>query len=200
MQDVRYAVRFLWAHKSFTAAAVLTLAIGLGANTALYGLLNAALRPLDLPHPEQVVAIAAEAKDDDTGGFQYTFSTEQLKDLQDLTTPFSAVVGITPRIGGLSTDGHASQFWFAVVSDNYFTGLGVTPGLGQLFTKSSGSPVHVVLGHSYWMKRFGGDPGVIGRPVRVEGQPAVITGVVPESFHGTLMAVEMDGYVTIASA
>jgi putative ABC transport system permease protein len=197
MRDVRYAVRFLWAHKSFTAAAVLTLAIGLGANTAFYGLLNAALRPLDLPHPEQLVAIAADSKDDDTGGFQYTFSPEQLKDLQDLSTPFSAVVGITQRIGGLSADGRASQFWFAAVSDNYFTGLGVTPALGQLFTQSAGAPAHVVLGHSYWLKVFGGDPNVIGRPVRIDGQPAVITGVVPESFHGTLMAVEMDGYVAL---
>ena len=71
LTDLRYAIRFLWTHKSFTATAVLTLAIGLGANTALYGLLNAALRPLALPHPEQIVAIAAETKGDETGGFQY---------------------------------------------------------------------------------------------------------------------------------
>ena len=60
--DLRYAIRFLWTHKAFTAAAVLTLAIGLGANTALYGMLNATLRPLALPHPEQIVTIAAEPK------------------------------------------------------------------------------------------------------------------------------------------
>jgi predicted permease len=197
VHDLRYAIRFLWVHKSFTAAAVLTLAIGLGANTALYGLLNAALRPLDLPNPHEIVAIAAETKGDETGGFQYSFSTEALKDFQTRAEPFSAVVGIMPRIGGLASGGRASQFWFAAVSDNYFTALGVAPALGTLFTSKSGSPVHVVLGHSFWMKTFGGDPGVIGRPVRVDGAPALVTGIVQPSFRGTLMGVELDGYVTI---
>src|SRR5882672_2894358 len=152
MHEVRHAIRFLWAHKSFMAAGVLTLAIGLGANTALYGLLNAALRPLPIPHPEQLVTIAAETKDDNTGGFQYSFSVEAMKDFQERAGPFSTVVGQLLRVGGLSTDGRASQFWFAAVSDNYFTGLGITAGLGTLFTAPSGSPAHVVLGHSFWMK------------------------------------------------
>jgi predicted permease len=197
MRDLRYAIRFLRLHKSFTAAAVFTLAIGLGANTALYGLLSTTTRPLALPDAEQIVAIAAETKGDETGGFQYSFSTEQLKDFQERAEPFSAVVGFMARIGGLSARGKTSPFWFAAVSDNYFTGLGVVPAAGTLFTRQSGSPVHVVLGHSYWMTHFGGDPNVIGMPVRVEGAPAIITGVVQKSFRGTLMGVEMEGYVTL---
>ncbi len=197
MHDLRHAIRFLWTHKSFTTAGVLTLAIGLGANTALYGLLNAALRPLPIPHPDQLVSIAAETKDDNTGGFQYSFSVETMKDFQERAGPFSTVVGQLLRVGGLSTDGRASQFWFAAVSDNYFTGLGITARLGALFTAPSGSPAHVVLGHSFWMKTFGGDPGVIGKAVRVNGSPAIITGVVARSFRGTLMGVELDGYVTL---
>ena len=197
MRDLRYAIRYLWIHKAFTAAAVLTLAIGLGANTALYGLLNSTLRPLSLPNPEQIVTIGAEPKGDETGGFQFAFSTEQLKDFQQRAEPFSDVVGMMPRIGGLVAGGRASQFWFAAVSHNYFSGLGVRPAAGALFTRDSGSPVHVVLGHSYWMKHFGGDPTVIGTPIRVDGSPAVVTGVVEESFRGTLMGVEMDGYVAI---
>ena len=197
MRDVQYALRFLWTHKSFAVTAILTLAIGLGANTALYGLLNAALRPLPLPDPEQIVAIAAEVKDDNTGGFQYSFSIEAMKDFQERAEPFSAVMGSMIRIGGLSAGGRASQFWFTAVSDNYFTGLGVTPGLGTLFTGPSGSPVHVVLGHTFWMKTFGGDPDVIGKPVRIDGAAAVISGVVDRSFRGTLMGVELDGYVTL---
>src|SRR5687768_14773079 len=125
MRDLRYAIRFLWTHKAFTAAAVLTLAIGLGANTALYGMLNATLRPLALPHPEQIVTIAAEPKGDETGGFQFAFSTEQLKDFQKRAESFSAVLGSMPRVGGLAIGGRASQFWFAAVSGNYFGGLGV---------------------------------------------------------------------------
>ena len=197
MRDLHYAIRFLWAHKSFTAAAVLTLAIGLGANTALYGLLSAAGRPLAVPHPEELVVIAADTKDDDTGGFQYTFSVDAMKDFQERADSFSAVVGMMLRIGGLSTGGRPSQFWFGAVSDNFFTGLGVTPAAGTLFTGPSGSPAHVVLGHSFWMKTFGGDPDVIGKTVQIDGAPAVVTGVVAESFRGVLMGIEIDGYVTI---
>ncbi len=197
MTDLRYAIRFLWMHKAFTAAAVLTLAIGLGANTALYGMLNATLRPLTLPHPERIVAIAAEPKGDETGGFQFAFSIEQLKDFQARAEPFSDVVGSMPRIGGIVIGGRASQFWFAAVSDNYFGGLGVRPAAGTLLTGKSGSPVHVVLGYSFWMKNFGGDANAIGRAVRVDGAPAVITGVVERSFRGTLTGVEMDGYVDV---
>src|SRR5207302_4827338 len=100
MHDVRYAIRFLWTHKSFTATGVLTLAIGLGANTALYGLLNAALRPLPVPHAEQLVSLAAETKEDNTGGFQYTFSIETMRDFQERAEPFSTVFGHMPRVGG----------------------------------------------------------------------------------------------------
>src|SRR5262249_31385876 len=153
-QDLRYACRFLWLHKPFASTAILTLAIGLGANTALYGLLNAVTRPLALPDADRIVTIAAETKNDETGGFMYSFSTEQLKDFQERATPFSHVVGFMARIGGLTARGTSSQFWFAAVSENYFTGLGVTPALGALFTSRSGSPVHVVLGRSYWVKRF----------------------------------------------
>ena len=140
MRDLRYAIRFLWVHKSFTVTAVLTLAIGLGANTALYGLLNSVMRPLALPNPEQIVTIAAETKGDETGGFQYSFSTEQLKDFQERADPFSTVVGFIARIGGLSANGKATQFWFAAVSDNYFSGLGVVPAAGTLFTGKSARP------------------------------------------------------------
>jgi predicted permease len=197
VRDLRFAIRFLWLHKAFTLTAVLTLAIGLGANTALFGLFNAALRPLALPEADRLVAIAAEPIGDETGGFQFAFSIEQLKDLQQRAASFSDVVGYMARIGGLTTGGRSSQFWFVAVSDNYFAGLRVNPAAGALFTAKSGSPVQVVLGHSYWMKHFGGDPGVIGRAIRVDGSPAVISGVVEESFRGTLMGIELDGYVVV---
>ncbi len=197
MRDLRYALRFLWIHKAFTLTAIVTLAIGLGANTALFGLLNAALRPLALPHADEIVTIAAEPKGDETGGFQFGFSVEQMKDIQTQATSFSQVVGFMPRMGGFVADGKASQFWFAAVSDNYFSGLGVRAAAGSLIDGRSGSPVHVVLGHTFWMTHFGGDAGVLGKIVRVEGAPAVITGVVTESFRGSMLGVEMDGYIVL---
>ena len=197
MRNLRYTLRFLATHKSFTAAAVFTLAIGLGANTALFGLLNVVLRPLDVPDADQIVAIAAETRGDESGGFQYTFSLEALYDLQRRATSFSHVFGVMPRIGGLSAEGKAAQFFYVAVSDNYFPAIGIDPHVGTLFSRRSGSPAAIVLGHTFWMKHFGGDPGVIGRQVRVNGHPAVVTGVVPQGFRGTYLAVEMDGYVSI---
>jgi predicted permease len=197
VRDLRYAVRFLWQHKAFAGAAVLTLAIGLGANTAFFGLLSAVLRPMAVPDAAQIVAIAAETRNDETGGFQFFFSVEQMKDLQERAGPFSDVMGFMVRIGGMSVDADVAPFWFNAVSNNFFTGLGVTPALGTFFTDRSGSPVHVVLGHSFWQKTFGGDPGVIGRSVRIDGEPAVVIGVVEPSFHGPLVGVEIDGYIAL---
>jgi predicted permease len=197
MRNLRHTLRYLATHRSFTATAVLTLAIGLGANTALFGLINLALRPLDVPHPEQLVAIAAEARGDDTGGFQYSFSLDALYDLERRSTSFSHVFGVMPRIGGISVDGRAAQFFYAAVSDSYFTALGAEPLLGSLVTRRSGSPAAVVLGHSFWVKHFGGDPDVIGRRIRVNGQPAVVSGVVKEGFRGTFLGLETDGYLSI---
>lgn len=154
-----------------------------------------ALRPLPVPHPDEIVAVASEMRDDDTGGFQYLFSMEALKDFQRRAQPFNAVFGMRPRVGGMSFEGHAAQFWFSAVSDNYLSALGVKPAAGTLFTASSGAPAAIVLGHTFWMKKFGGDPGVIGRRIRVDGSPAVIIGVVQPECRGTLLGVEMDGYV-----
>lgn len=197
MNDFKHAARFLWAHKSFTLAAVLTLAIGLGANTALFGLLSAVLRPLPVPDAQQIVTIAAETKGDESGGFQYTFSIDAMKDFQRHASSFSDIFGATPRFGGMSIDGKASQFFFVAVSDNYFTGLRLTPAAGKFFTAPSGSPASIVLGYSFWMRHFGGDPRAIGKSVMVDGHPAVVTGVVPKAFHGTFLAVELDGYLTL---
>jgi putative ABC transport system permease protein len=197
VRDLRHALRFFLHHKAFTATAVLTLAIGLGANTALYGLLNATFRPLDLPDATRLVAIVGEPKGDETGGFQFAFSTEQMKDVQDRSDVFSDVVGFVARVGGFVDNGKASTFWFAAVSHNYFGGLRVQPAAGTLFAGNSGSPVRIVLGNGFWKKHFGGDPNVIGKIVRLDGEPAVISGVVESSFAGTLVAVELDGYIDI---
>ena len=197
MRDFRYAVRSLWRHKSFAAAAVLTLSVGLGANTALFGLVSGALRPLSVPDADRIVTIAAETKDDESGGFQYAFSLDALKDFQQRATSFSDVFGALPRIGGLSVDGKPLQFFFSAVSDNYFSALRIAPRTGRLFTAKSGSPVAVVLGYSFWMNHFRGDAGVVGASVRVDGHPAVIAGVVPKSFRGTFLALEIDGYIDV---
>ena len=196
MRDLKYALRSLWRHKSFAAAAIITLAVGLGANTALFGILSAALRPLAVPDAGRIVTVAGETKDDQSGGFQYAFSLEVLKDMQTRSTSFTDVFGATPRIGALASDGRPFTIFYLAVSDNYFSALRLKPHAGQLFTKPSGSPVSVVLGNGFWTRHFRADPAVIGKPVRINGLPAVITGVVPASFRGTLLGIDMDAYVT----
>jgi predicted permease len=196
LNDLRHAARFLWAHKSFTLTAVLTLAIGLGANTALYGLLNSVTRPLPVPEGDRIVTIASDVKGDESGGFQYTFSIEQMKDFQRRSTAtFSDVFAAFPRVGGMSVDDRAAQFFYASVSDNYFEALRLKPLWGALFNKASGSPASIVLGHAFWMRHFGGDPKAIGKSVLVTGRPAIITGVVPPTFKGTFLGLELDGYL-----
>jgi predicted permease len=197
MRDLNYALRSLWRHKSFAIAAIVTLAVGLGANTALFGLLSAALRPLPVPDADRIVTIAGETKDDQSGGFQYAFSFEVLKDLQRRSTSFTDVFGAMPRIGALASGGRPSTIFYLAVTDNYFSALRLNPHAGQLFTAPLGSPVSVVLGHGFWATHFRSDPAVIGKAVRVNGLPAVVTGVVPRSFRGTLLGLDIDAYVTL---
>jgi hypothetical protein len=151
MGDLRYALRFLWAHKSFTATAVLTLAVGLGANAALFGLVNAILKPMPVPDAGRIVSIAADTRGDESGGFQYAFSIDVMKDFQERAASFTDVFAALIRFGGLASDRKPAQFFFAAVSDNYFSALRLQPHLGTLFTGPSGSPASIVLGHSFWM-------------------------------------------------
>jgi macrolide transport system ATP-binding/permease protein len=197
VRDLRYALRSLWRQRAFTITAVVTLAVGLGANTALFGFINAALRPLAVPGGDRIVSIAGETKGDQSGGFQYGFSLELLKDLQTRSTSFTDVFGGTYRIGGLASEGKPLSIFFLAVSDNYFSSLRLTPHVGQLFTRASGSPVSVVLGHGLWTKHFRADPGVIGKPIRINGNPAVIQGVVPKQFTGTLLGIDIDLYLPV---
>ena len=93
--------------------------------------------------------------------------------------------------------------WPAYVTDNYFSALDVKPALGRLIAASESQPGEqpvLVLGYSYWRKRFGGDPRVIGKQVRVNGSPATIVGVVPKQFHGAIAVTEMDVYLPWSSA
>ena len=122
--------------------------------------------------PDRLVSIAAETKGDESGGFQYAFSTEALKDFQERAQSFSDVVGIMPRIGGFVDDGKRVAV-LVCGRQRQLLLRSRRPSRGRhALHQPSGSPVHVVLGYSFWMKHFGGDPGVIGAPVRVDGAPA----------------------------
>ncbi|MFZ0522718.1 MAG: ABC transporter permease [Candidatus Acidiferrales bacterium] len=199
-QDVRYACRMLAKSPMLTAIMVLTLALGIGANTAIFGMVNGFfLRPLPVKSPDQLMMLAGRLQGDTLGIF--TLSYPQVVDFRKQANVFSDVFASQIDIGGLSYSGKANQFVYCLVTGNYFSGLGVQPALGRLLLPSEGEAgrkdPYVVLGYSYWQKTFGGDPGVIGKDALIDGQAATIIGVTPKGFYGADFGMDLDGYVPL---
>src|SRR5271155_2094664 len=183
-QDVRYAFRMLAKSPMLTVIVILTLALGIGANTAIFGIVNGILlRPLPVKSPEQIVVLAGHAQGDTLGIFQLSYS--QLVDLRKQSDAFSDVFASQVNFGGLSYAGKANQFVYSYVTGNYFSGLGIQPALGRLFlpteAEAGGNDPYIVLGYDFWQKKYGGDPGVVGKKV----------------FQGTQFFLNPDGYVPL---
>ena len=199
-QDLRYAFRMLAKSPLLTVIVILTLALGIGANTAIFGIVNGfLLRPLPVKSPEQIMILAGKIQGDSIG--IYTLSYPQLTDFRKQADVFSDLFASQIDIGGLSFAGKTDEFFFDYVTGNYFSALGVQPAVGRLFLPSQGEEggkdPYVVLGYSYWQKRFGGDPGIVGKQVLLDGQEATIIGVAQKGFQGTQFAIEEDGYVPL---
>src|SRR3984957_5694736 len=203
LQDIRYGWRMLAKTPGLTLVVVVTLALGIGATALIFSFVNGfLLRPMPVPHPEQIAVLAANQKGDSP--FLYSFSYPEFVDFRKQAASFADLVGYILARPGLSADGRVDQVLASYVTGNYFSVLGVKPALGRLILGSeenqpSEQPV-VVLGYSYWQKRFGGDAGVIGKRVRVNGSQATIIGVVPKQFLGAISVVEMDMYMPWSNA
>ena len=199
-QDARYAFRVLAKAPVLTAIVVLTLALGIGANTAIFGIVNGLLlRPLPVKSPEQIMVVASQVKGDTLG--IYTLSYSQLVDLRKQADVFSDLFAYQLDLGGLSVNGRANQFLYTRVTGNYFSALGIQPAMGRMFLptegEAGGKDPYIVLGYSYWQKRFGGDAGIVGKQALMDGQEATIIGVAPKDFQGTKFAIDPDGYVPL---
>ncbi len=197
-EDTRYALRMLAKSPMLTVIVVLTLALGIGANTAIFGIVNGLLlRPLPAKSPEQIMVLAAKLQGDTLGIF--TLSYPQLADFRKQADAFSDLFASEVDLGGLSFDGKGNQFLYCRVTGNYFSTIGVQAALGRLFLPAEGEvggrDPYIVLGYSYWQKRFGGDASVVGRQALIDGQEATIIGVAPMGFHGTNFALDFDGYL-----
>ena len=201
-QDVLYGLRVLRKSPATTAIAVVSLAVGMGANTAVFSMLNGMFRPLPVRDPARIVVLAADMKGDETG-LRYRFSYPALQDFRRQSEPFTDVFGWNVNVRGLSTGGRTVSFYHSMVTGNFFSALGLRPALGRFFQpgegESASAPLSVVLGYSFWQKTFGGDPSVIGRPVRVDGYAATVIGVAPREFHGVYTIADMDGYLPLSS-
>ena len=198
-QDIRYGIRMLAKSPGFTAIAVLTLAVGIGANTAVFSVVNSFLfNPLPVRDAGRLVVVACHTADDDD---PREISHLDFKDLQARNDSFSDMTAYMIHFAGLSAGHRSERVLVTYTEGNYFSALGIQPALGRMFLLSEGetrgqNPV-VVLGYAYWMKRFNGDPSIIGRSVDLSGSPVTIVGVAPKDFHGTFYIVESDVYAPI---
>src|SRR5690348_3325353 len=200
-QDIRYALRMLRKAPGFTAVAVLTLALGIGANTAIFSLVDwLILRPLPISQPSRVVFIEKQFRN---GGSGTQFSYPDFRRVQQQTSQIFGSVAAARMfvMDGLSVDGQSAPMWANYVDGNFFSLLGLKPALGRLLLPSEGSvagadPV-LVLGYSYWKGRFGGDANVIGKRVSVNGHPMTIVGVAPKDFQGLAELLDTQGYMPL---
>jgi predicted permease len=202
-QDIHYGCRMLAKTPGLTAIVAATLALGIAANAIIFSVVNGyLLRPLPVPHPEQIAFLAAQQRG--SSPLLYSFSHPDFLDFRSQAVPFADLFGFMPVLPGLSADGKADQLLATYVTGNYFTALKIQPLLGRLILQDEenqpGKAASLVLGYSYWQKRFRGDPNVVGKPVRLNGKPAVIVGVVPKQFLGTLSIAELDGYLPLGSS
>ncbi len=203
-QDLRYGARMLRKNPGFTIVAVLTLALGIGANTAIFSMVDwATLRMPPVAKPEQVASLIAE---DTYGGWDDGFSYPDFADIRSQSTAvFSDVAGaIIFAQDGLSADGNNEPIWTNYVTGNFFQTIGVKPALGSLIQPLPGNSADdesvLVLGYAYWKEHFGGDPRVIGKSVLINGHPVAIIGVAPAGFHGITSLLDTQGYLPLGMA
>lgn len=201
--DVRYALRTLAKNPWFTTMAALTLALGIGANTAIFGMVNAfLLRPLPLRDPAQIVVLGVPQKG---GSVTNAFSIADYRDIRNQTSAvFSGLFGYQFGMDGLSVNATPDRIMTNYVSGNFFAALGIRPALGRLILPGEGEvpgadPV-MVLGYSYWKSHFGGDMTILGKKVSVDGHPVTIVGVAPEGFHGVYPVLDVQAYLPLGMA
>jgi macrolide transport system ATP-binding/permease protein len=202
IQDLRFAVRQLRRAPSFAFTAVLTLAIGIGANTAIFSVVNDfVLRPMPVERPEQLAVIALGQNK------QVLFpavSWPEYKTIREQTTQvFSTVIGSFTSMDGIAMPGHQPQrIITSFVTGNYFSGLGLQPAAGRLFRSSEGEvqgrDAVLVLDYEYWKSGFNGDPSAIGRTVTINGHSMTIVGVAPQGFHGTVSLITPAVYMPVS--
>ena len=204
LTDVRYAARRLARAPGFTLAAVAILAVGIGANTAVFALVDAALfRPSPFARPEEVVNLYQHSDD----GFPSSSAYPAYRDMAALTDVFASVGAVSPANPSfepvrLETAAGPRELVAAFATASYLPTLGLEPSRGRWFDQAHDAPgagAFAVLGHRAWLSLFGGDPDVVGRTLRMNGQPVTVLGVGPASFNGPMGAVVTDVWLSISS-
>jgi predicted permease len=198
-QDLRYGARMLRQHPGFSAVAVLSLALGIGANTSIFSFVNAVLlKPLPVAEPARLVYVFSGRPDTPYNVASYP----DYVDLRDKNQGFSSLAAYSAVSVSFNDDDQPETISGLIVSGNYFDTLGVRPALGRSFLpeedKTPGSGAVVVISHALWQSRFGADAGVIGRKLLINGQPFSVVGVAPAGFNGAETGRTNDFYVPLA--
>ena len=208
-QDVRYGLRILRKSPGFTAVAVLTLALGIGANAAIFSIVEwLVIRPLPIHNPEQVMFLAFPTRG---ANFDGNFSAPEFDDIRKQTSSvFSSVSAVL--VGGaggqgpaaLMLNGRSAPIVTTYVIGNYFDFLGLKPYAGRFILpsegKTAGADPVVVLSYRYWQSRFHGDLSIVGKPVFINGHPVTIIGIAPKGFLGVTPIFDMEAYLPLGMA
>src|SRR5687767_5377224 len=183
-KNLVYSVRMLLKRPSLTAVAILAIALGIGANTAIFSVVNAVLlQPLPYDEPHELLMIAAEQRNQALEG-RGTFSIPDFLDVQQSAKTLEYVATYQRTSTIITEGGDPERLIGAAVNADYFPVLGVKPVLGRVFTRDEDKPGAasvIVLSHGFWQRRFGGDPNIIGREVNIGGKTTVV-GVLPAGF------------------
>jgi predicted permease len=202
-QDVYYALRVLRKSPGFAAIAILTLALGIGANTSLFSVVNGVLlNPLPYPHSDQVVTVAEWFPKYGEGAISYP----DFLDWARLNHTFASLAAYRRDGFNLTGQGDAEQVTATEVSASFFSLLGVNPILGRTFSSAEdqlGGPPAVILSGGFWKSKFGSSPDIIGKGLSLDGTDYTVVGVIPESFYFCCSWTEFrlsDVYVTIGAS
>ena len=200
LQDMRYGLRVLWKSPGFTIVAVLSLALGVGANTAIFSIVNAVLlRSLPFSHPERLVKIVASNRG--VGARDIGLSVPEFDDLRSRAGVFDQVTATQGGPTNLTGAERPQRFELLEVSPNYFSMLGTSAHIGRVFGPGDEAPGFAeaaVISDSLWARGFGRDPGVLGRKIQLDNDPYTIVGVLPPGFRhpGSTVSTDVEIWVT----
>ncbi|MGH9733906.1 MAG: ABC transporter permease [Candidatus Acidiferrales bacterium] len=200
LQDVRYGWRILQRNRGFTIVAVLTLAIGIGANAAIFSAVNAfVLQPLPYPNPNRIVMIWNTAPD--RGINRGTASAAEFLDWREMNHVFDSLATWRPAFATVTGSGEPEQIWAMHVSTNLFRLLGAKPALGRDFLPEEGQVGHekvAILSNAFWRRKFRADPQIVGKSIMLDYEPYEIIGVLAAKFSISGTHVGLDVWVPLA--
>src|SRR5215218_1942132 len=194
-QDVRYSLRMLLKHKGFTIVAALTLALGIGVNTAMFSVLNTFLfRSLPYPQSEQLVRVWRTSPHSQN----WPFSAANFFDQHDQNTVFEKMAAYTGSSRNLTEQGHTAERLLSLAATaDFFPLMGVAPAHGRAFNPEEfepGADSVIVLTDRFWTRRFGSDPNIVGRTIQLDGKTVQVVGVMPPGFEHPILWGPIDIY------